>query len=779
MHESPLGSPDDAAGAPTGGLRSAPVRAPIPPEELGSVTLTPGGSFEAGSYQTFTLVYTAGKFGIDDSGSMRVCFRFASDQSRPQFDDPAGPNYTTITASNNAVLQVRYDPKGNVRPWDRTLYIKVVKGFLNAGDTITITFGDTSQGSRGMRLQTFCEDTFEFHTLVDPIATYCYQPVPDQPIIKIVPGAPDVYVAVLPTLVATGAPFALKAKGEDRWGNPSDRCDATFSLRVSGDGEIDGLPDAVTFTPGVFATIIDGLVMAKPGSAVVELVDAEGAVAARSNPVNAADSPGMLHFWGDLHGQSEETIGTGSAHEYFAFGRDRAFIDAIGHQGNDFQITTPFWHQLDALCAAFERDGRYVAIPGYEWSGNTGLGGDRNIYFPESGRTIRRSSHALVDDHSDLHNDANSAAELFADLAANEEWDVVGYAHCGGRYADIKLAHDGRFEKSMEVHSSWGTFEWLVQDAFEMGFRVGIVANSDGHKGRPGASYPGASLFGAVGGLTCFITPELTRNSILDCMRKRHHYGTTGGHGGRMYIDVKIGFSAPATLYHDDPRLGPADGFQASEAMMGDIVHLPTGEAALSVTVNAAAPIERIDLFNGLEHIETLRPYGPEDLGNRIRVVWEGAEYRGRFRQVIWDGSAHLSGNRIVDARPINFFNKDKTLDRPSDTSLEWRALTTGNLGGFDMWVADAYGGTLKIETPLVKCGVPLKEVNIDDTVFDRSDILPRYLKVYRLPTQNDRRRFAFQRRIPLRADGDNPIYIRLTQEDGTLAWTSPVYLYR
>ena len=51
---------------------------------------------------------------------MRICFRFASDQTRPQFENPTGPNYTTIVASNNAVLNYHYDPKGNVRPWDRT-----------------------------------------------------------------------------------------------------------------------------------------------------------------------------------------------------------------------------------------------------------------------------------------------------------------------------------------------------------------------------------------------------------------------------------------------------------------------------------------------------------------------------------------------------------------------------------------------------------------------------------------------------------------------------------
>jgi hypothetical protein len=168
-----------------------------------------------------------------------------------------------------------------------------------------------------------------------------------------------------------------------------------------------------------------------------------------------------------------------------------------------------------------------------------------------------------------------------------------------------------------------------------------------------------------------------------------------------------------------------------------------------------------------------------DDLGNRIRVIWEGAEYRGRFRQVIWDGTATLSDNRIADAAPINFFNRDKTLDRIGDSGLEWRALTTGNIGGFDMWVDDPYGGTLKIETPLVKCGVPLEEIGLEDEIFDRSGVLPRYLKIFRLPAENAHRALKFSRRIGLRADADNPLFIRLTQEDGTLAWTSPIYLIR
>ena len=115
-----------------------------------------------------------------------------------------------------------------------------------------------------------------------------------------------------------------------------------------------------------------------------------------------AAEPSLLPYWGDLHGQSEETIGTNSARDFHAFARDRAFLDAVSHQGNDFQITTAFWADLNELTAEFNEDGRFVAFPGYEWSGNTGLGGDRNVLFMNEGRQIHRSSHALVDDLSDL-----------------------------------------------------------------------------------------------------------------------------------------------------------------------------------------------------------------------------------------------------------------------------------------------------------------------------------------------------------------------------------------
>jgi len=40
----------------------------------------------------------------------------------------------TAQASNGALLELRYDQKGNIRPWDKTLLIRVQLGFLREGD---------------------------------------------------------------------------------------------------------------------------------------------------------------------------------------------------------------------------------------------------------------------------------------------------------------------------------------------------------------------------------------------------------------------------------------------------------------------------------------------------------------------------------------------------------------------------------------------------------------------------------------------------------------------
>ena len=176
----------------------------------------------------------------------------------------------------------------------------------------------------------------------------------------------------------------------------------------------------------------------------------------------------------------------------------------------------------------------------------------------------------------------------------------------------ITFAHDETLETAVEVHSAWGTFEWVVRDAFEKNFRVGIVGNSDGHKGRPGACYPGASFFGAQGGLTCYIAPRLDRDAIFEAMRRRHHYATTGN---RMLLDVVAQTASDAEVFARNPDLGPTTSTTSRSMMMGDIARVKDDTVELVIEAVGSAPIERIDVFDGLNLIATTRSYGEADLG--------------------------------------------------------------------------------------------------------------------------------------------------------------------
>jgi len=736
------------------------------PEHMGSIRLTPSGPFVAGAYAELTLTYTAGTFGIDDTGMVKISWRTTSDMSKPQFDKPAAANFTTVEASNGAKLDVWFD-RLNIRPYANTLLIRVGRGYLRAGDTLTVRMGDRRQGSPGYRLQTNCEARVELKTSIDAFATYEFTELPEQPAFALVPGPAAQWKAIWPSLAVVGEPFRLAIVAEDAWGNPTSEAERELALVPS--HPIRGLPQSVAIKRGDGPRVLDNLI----ADAVCDLdlrLLAEGEELARANPLRVVAAAPLRRYWGDLHGQSGETIGMGSAESYFRYARDLAFIDMVGHQGNDFQITDAFWAELNRLTAAFDAPGRFVCLSGYEWSGNTGMGGDRNIFFRREGRPIRRSSHILVEGQTSSRA-VYTADELFRALAGE---DAVVIAHVGGRYADIKRAHDGRLERSVEVHSTWGTFEWLLHDAFDMGYRVGVVCHSDDHKGRPGATKPGASTSGAIGGLTCYFMPELNRDALFEALRRRRHYGTTGT---RLFLDLRATFEQPVTGFSEDPQLARAKEFPAREASMGDIIRPGSVPMRLAVEVIGTAPIERLDVLHGVNVVQTARPFAAADLGRRVRVTWQGAEYRGRGRETMWQGKLTLANNRFVRFAPVNFLNPERKVEETSaGTALTWTSVTTGNLAGIDIWLEEARGGTLTLDTNVVSGEVDLATLADDMVVFDGGG-LGRRISVYRLPEQDWSRRLSVDHVVTFPGGADLPVYVRVTQSDGHQAWSSPIYL--
>jgi hypothetical protein len=723
----------------------------------GWAELSPLDPVVAGSVGTWAVTYHVGRYGIDNGGMIRVVRRAVSDGGAPQTEDPRAPNYMTVVTTGAAVVRARYDPRGHVRPWQRSITIYVDDGFLSEGDTVTLTLGDTSGGSPGATAQTFRDPRFEMKVLVDCFGTGVFVELASAGTHAIVSGPPAELQLIAPTDVTVGEPFRVSLKALDRWGNPVDPgrdadiinkvCISCASLLMTSASEI---------REGVLH--FEGLRADQEGVFWLEAEDTVSALRASSNAITVhGEAPAVRRWWGDLHGQSGETVGTGTVEEYFAFAREQALVDFAGHQANCFQITAETWRQIREAVKRHHAPGRFVTFLGYEWSGMTPAGGDRNVYFRGDDGPLHRCSHWLVPDRSDVATDCYPVTELYERLRGRG--DVLIVPHVGGRYADMRW-HDPALEPVVEICSSWGEFEWLLADALAQGYRVGITCGSDDHKGRPGASYPGGGMFGIRGGLLCVLAPELTRDALWAAIWQRRCYGTTGER-------IALEFEAEGVAMGGELSASDPPGFR--------------------VRVAGTDAIERIELRRGMECVAAFPDPALVLRSEReVRVRWGGARNKGRDRAVRWDGHIEAEGTAIVNARPYAFDSPAEGLTETTPQRVSWKSATTGDSDGVILTLDPADRGRLRFISEVLTFELALASLGTEPITME---LLPNTAALA-LAGPGLGQRVTFER-LPLGIgkevtaelrdttlpEGVTPYHVMVLQCDGAKAWASPIWV--
>ncbi|SVC30417.1 uncharacterized protein METZ01_LOCUS283271, partial [marine metagenome] len=409
----------------------------------------------------------------------------------PQFDNPVADNYTTITCSREgARFEAYFDPRGHKRPFNAVAVIRLVSGPLYPGHTITVTLGDISGGSRGLAVQSFPENACDFAVFLDPLSSGEYKRVYCQSSnFTILSGPSEYFTVVAPTIVEVGKPFRVQVRGNDKFGNPTP-VDKT-GLTLDADPAI----NVVLSQSDGRATWIDGVILNATGVRRLELKDGEK-ILAISNPIVAQTKVDEIICWGDTQAQTASTVGVGTPDEYFAYARDLAAIDFTTHQGNDFILSDGDLEEVRLAAKKYNEPGRFAAFFGWEWSGPTGTGGDRNVMFLDDEGPIYRSSHWQLCPDEIAKNAAATEAVHARDLQerirtymAETGRKVIMVPHIGGRRSDFQ-AQDPELEPVFEICSNHGVFEWRLHEFLNAGVRVGVVGASDDHTCRPGLAYP-------------------------------------------------------------------------------------------------------------------------------------------------------------------------------------------------------------------------------------------------------------------------------------------------
>ncbi len=203
----------------------------------------------------------------------------------------------------------------------------------------------------------------------------------------------------------------------------------------------------------------------------------------------------------------------------------------------------------------------------------------------------------------------------------------------------------------------------------------------------------------------------------------------------------------------------------------------PSQPPVVRCHVIGTADLDTIEIRRGLEtvHVEDLLPLPTPGAPQRLRVAWRGARNRGRGRALDWSGRLDLHGGTITGA--TNY-----AIDHPLDgitgwdaSHVTWRSYTVGDWDGIILDFDGDDDTVIDFSSPTMSFSVALRD--IDQTGYRQTgNLLEQQAVVRRLSTGAGQREAQIEWRDDNAESGVNPYWIWVTQSDGEMAWSSPIF---
>ncbi len=739
------------------------------PDALGTLTADTG-PFEARSWITLRQTYTVGSRPVQTGGGFVVARHFMPNYGRWQTTDPSGDNYLSIASSNSSVSFVATTAPmrgmhGAFRGVGEALKLELVAGRLDPGDTVTITYGDRSGGSRGFLMADLESDRMPLPLYLSfgGSDTVLYS-LPIQPVL--VTGTD---IAALrgfaPSVLTPGEPFTLSVRAEDRYRNRAR--DGHPDIEVLLNGEV------LRRVPASRSAIslVEDLSFDAPGVYRLELRSTDNTVAGPVNPILVQDNPTHRIYWGDTHGHSGFAEGIGTPDRFMRWARDDARLDFVTHSEHDIWLDDHEWEVLRDNVARYTREGEFIAYLGYEWSVRNFQGGHHNVLF----RTPERRDRLGAQFYPTL----SRLYQGLRESAASEDVLVIPHAHQAG---DYRLS-DPELEPLIEIMSQHGSFEWFGRMYLAQGHQVGFIAASDNHLSQPGYSAPRNGSLAQRGGLGAVLASEKTRNGIFDAMKSLKAYATSGE---RMLLDVTVN--------------GTGMGQRAQAA--------PT--ATLKGRVIGTAPIDSITIVKNDEEI-----WHREYLSNSDERFAESETLLLSFGSAAlpherydnprgwrhWRGTVTVENAELVSAEGRDFHNESLqrlTVGEEAPNVMRFSTLSRGDHSSIALVLKGARRGTRLVlelagarETggapPVYRPPQTMEPTSMTFTLRDLEQgrleqrlSVPRYdledtVSLRRVITDGPQD-VSFEFDDPEVRQGDY-YFVRVRQADESLAWSSPIWV--
>jgi hypothetical protein len=550
-----------------------------PADGGGRAFLDPGSPAvaHAGERVRLSLTYEAGPLGIAEGGALFLQPSPFWGWDSPQTEMEEAPGATRVVTDARGVgleptalggLLAIHIRGRKLEPGERVhvAYLTQVDRYAEREERVWIAVDGDGDGVRSLVL--------------------------DSPRVDVLAGEPARLVVTLPTTARPGELVRLVVAALDASGNRGVVMKERIGLHASGELE---LPETVGLPEG---GVLE-LEVPITGEGVYRVLGSTASgLISESNPLIVRDAiPRVL--WGDLHGHSQLSDGTGTPEDYFAYARDVAALDVIAltdhdHWGMRFLDGNPgLWNTIEEAAHRFDEPGRFVALVGFEWT--SWLHGHRHVlYFDGKAEVLSSLGPRYAD-----------PALLWRALEGRSALTIAHHSAGGPVSTNWEFAPPPELEPVTEVVSVHGSSEAsdtpgkiyaavpgnFVRDALGRGLRFGFIGSGDSHDGHPGLAH----LASPSGGLAAIFSEETTRAGILDALRARRTYATNGP---RIWLRTWLDGNEMGSMI--PPSVAPAH--------------------ELRFVVAAPAPVERVDVIRSGEVVNVVPGSGRRELSETLSI---------------------------------------------------------------------------------------------------------------------------------------------------------------
>jgi hypothetical protein len=202
----------------------------------------------------------------------------------------------------------------------------------------------------------------------------------------------------------------------------------------------------------------------------------------------------------------------------------------------------------------------------------------------------------------------------------------------------------------------------------------------------------------------------------------------------------------------------------------------------LDVTVHATAPLWRAEVLRWLlsdgGRVVYSHPFPPPSLPrgrHRLRIGWTGARIRARHRLTDWGGSLVVDGGRILGVEGWGFDHPENGVTGWSEHQVSWASETAGDWDGIVIDLEGDATTRLHFATEPTTFAFTPHDVANRPIVIDAGGVGQR-VEVERDPGPTARS-LSFSYPIADAPTNRDPYIVRITQQDGHVAWFSPIYV--